>query len=55
MFVTENMKKMSKNGVKMMKIDIVNFLQKIQNAKEKQVDIERVSFHNALENHPLDS
>ena len=33
MFVTENMKKMSKNGVKMMKIDIVNFLQKIQNAK----------------------
>ena len=31
----DNVKKMSKNGVKMMKIDIVNFLQKIQNAKEK--------------------
>ena len=30
----ENVKRMSKNGAKVMKIDIVNFLQKIQNAKE---------------------
>ena len=37
MLIMDNVKKMSKNGVKMMKIDIVNFLQKIQNAKENSL------------------